>query len=168
MSESLEKLSPIGVVDTPGGREKLGGTGNGNGNGNGNGAALSLAHLTVSPEALKALPADFVKRNRILPYKIEEGRIYIATAQPGNQRLIEDIRLLSALEVKEAEAPAEQVLEKIAECYQVTVEQMIESLHPDSAAAADVKNLHDIEVMANEPTVIDLVKLIISTVLHSR
>src|SRR5947207_1243424 len=127
MSESLENLDPIGVMASSNDRS-LRPAGNG---------SVALAHIIVSPEALRALPADFVKRNRILPYKIENGTLHIATDKPGNHRLIEDIRLLSALEVKEAEAPAEQVLEKIAECYQVTVEQMIESLHPDSAAAAD-------------------------------
>jgi type IV pilus assembly protein PilB len=174
MAELLEKLNPIGSMDaSTTGREHgnsaatAAGTGTGDRNGNGK-SSVSLAHLTVSPEALRALPAEFVKRNRILPYKIEDGRLYVATAQPGNQRLIEDIRLLSALEVKESEAPPDQVLEKIAECYQVTVEQMIESLHPEQAAGAEAKNLHDIEVMANEPTVINLVNLIISTALRER
>src|SRR5439155_5899378 len=55
-----------------------------------------------------------------------------------------------------------------AECYQVTVEQMIENLHPEHDGAAEIKNLHDIEVMANEPTVINLVNLIISTALRER
>jgi type II secretory ATPase GspE/PulE/Tfp pilus assembly ATPase PilB-like protein len=122
----------------------------------------------VTPEALRALPADFVKRHRILPLRIDNGTIHIATAEPGNQRVIEDIRLLSGLEVEESEAPAADVLEKIAECYQVTVEQMIENLAPDRGSKVESKNLHDIEVMANEPTVINLVNVIISTALRER
>jgi type II secretory ATPase GspE/PulE/Tfp pilus assembly ATPase PilB-like protein len=127
-----------------------------------------MARLQVSPEALRLLPADFVKRHRVLPFKIDNGTIHIATAEPGNQRLIEDIRLLSGLEVQETEAPAPDVLEKIAECYQITVEQMIEGLHPERGQAAESKDLHDIEVLANEPTVINLVNLIISTALRER
>src|SRR5206468_2214630 len=120
------------------------------------------------PEALRALPADFVKRHRILPFKLNNGTIHIATEQRGNQRVIDDIRLLSGLEVQETEAPGAEILEKIAECYQVTVEQMIENLSPDQAATAESRNLHDIEVMANEPTVINLVNVIISTALRDR
>src|SRR6185369_13458202 len=86
----------------------------------------------------------------------------------GNQKLIEDIRLLSGLEVQETEAPGPEVLEKIAECYQITVEQMIEGLNPERGAAVESKDLHDIEVLANEPTVINLVNLIISTALRER
>ncbi len=128
----------------------------------------SLARLPVSPEALRALPAEFVKRHRVLPFKIHNGAIHIATSEPGNQRVIDDIRLLSGLEVEESVAPNSEVLEKIAEHYQVTVEQMIENLDPDGATAVESKNLHDIEVMANEPTVINLVNVIISTALRER
>ena len=82
--------------------------------------------------------------------------------------MIDDIRLLSGLEVEEFDAPAAEILEKIAECYQVTVEKMIENLNPEHGPTGESKNLHDIEVMANEPTVINLVNLIISTALRER
>ncbi len=135
------------------------------GAGKGNG---SLAKLQVSPEAMRALPADFVKRHRVLPYEIQQGTLLVMTAQPGDQRVIEDIRLLSGLEVRETEAPGPDLLEKIAECYRVTVEQMIENLQPEQGMTAESRNLHDIEVMANEPTVINLVNVIISTALRER
>ena len=132
------------------------------------GRLRSLTRLSVSAEAIRALPADFVKRHRVLPFKIHNGTIHIATSEPGNQRVIDDIRLLSGLEVQESEMPGSEVMEKIAECYQVTVEQMIENLHPERVPTVESKNLHDIEVMANEPTVINLVNLIISTALRER
>ncbi len=128
----------------------------------------SLAKLNVSPEALRALPSDFVRSHRILPFEISNGTIHIATADPGNQRVIDDIRLLSGLEVQESVASGSEILEKIAECYQVTVEKMVENLRPEHGPNGEGKNLHDIEVMANEPTVINLVNLIISTALRER
>jgi len=128
----------------------------------------SLAKLIVSPAAIRALPSDFVKRHRVLPFEITNGTIHVATAELGNQRVIDDIRLLSGLEVHEAEASDAEIVQKIAECYQVTVEQVIENLSPPSAATVEGKNLHDIEVMANEPTVINLVNAIIATALRER
>src|SRR5213595_991201 len=91
----------------------------------------SLARVNVSPEAIRMLPADFVKRHRLVPLEIRDGAIHIATSELGNQRVIDDIRLLTGLEVEESLAPAAEILEKIAECYQVTVEQMIENLNPE-------------------------------------
>lgn len=127
-----------------------------------------VAKLSVSPEAIRALPADFVKRHRVLPLKIHNGTIHVATCEPGNQRVIDDIRLLSGLEVQESEVPGSELMERIAECYQVTVEQMIGNLDPERTPTVESKNLQDIEVMANEPTVINLVNLIISTALRER
>ena len=60
------------------------------------------------------------------------------------------------------------ILKKIAEIYQVTVEKMLENLHSGSEAGAENRNLHDIEVMANEPTVINLVNVILSTAMKER
>jgi type II secretory ATPase GspE/PulE/Tfp pilus assembly ATPase PilB-like protein len=45
---------------------------------------------------------------------------------------------------------------------------MIEDLSPENTTAVESKNLHDIEVMANEPTVVNLVNLIISSALRER
>jgi type II secretory ATPase GspE/PulE/Tfp pilus assembly ATPase PilB-like protein len=128
----------------------------------------NLARLDVPPEVIRTLPAEFAKRHRILPFEITNGTIRIATAAPGDKRVIDDIRLLSGLEVEEFVAPASEIIEKISACYQVTVEKMIENLNPEKAIVGEGKNLHDIEVMANEPTVINLVNLIISTALRER
>src|ERR1039457_1145989 len=94
----------------------------------------SLARLEVTPEVIRTLPAEFAKRHCLLPFEITNGTIHIATAAPAGQRVIDDIRLLSGLEVLEFEAPATEIAEKIAECYQVTVEKMIENLNPEKAA----------------------------------
>ncbi|MGA2248524.1 MAG: GspE/PulE family protein [Verrucomicrobiota bacterium] len=127
----------------------------------------NLGKLEVAPEIIRLLPADFIKRHCLLPVAVRNGTLCLATAAPGNQRLIDDIRLLSGLEVREFQAPAGEIAAKIAECYQVTVERMIENLDPEKNNG-EVRNLHDIEVMANEPTVVNLVNLIIATALHER
>jgi type II secretory ATPase GspE/PulE/Tfp pilus assembly ATPase PilB-like protein len=126
-----------------------------------------LAHAP-SPEALRALPTDFVKRHRVLPLEILGGTIRVATAELGNSRVIDDIRLLSGLEVEEVSAPADELVERIAELYQVTVEQIVQNLNGEKGATIEGRNLHDIEVMANEPTVINLVNAIISTAVRER
>jgi type II secretory ATPase GspE/PulE/Tfp pilus assembly ATPase PilB-like protein len=126
-----------------------------------------LAKLTVAPEIIRLLPADFVKRHGILPFEITHGTLRIATAAPGNAQVIDDIRLLSGLEVEEFSAPAAEITAKISECYSVTVEKMVGNFDPEKTNG-EAKNLHDIEVMANEPTVVNLVNLIIATALRER
>jgi hypothetical protein len=94
----------------------------------------NLARLDVPPEVIRTLPAEFAKRHRILPFEITNGTIRIATAAPGDQRVIDDIRLLSGLEVEEFAAPAAEIIEKISACYQVTVEKMISTRKKQSSA----------------------------------
>ena len=138
----------------------------------GNGGTTRLAGSTskpeVSAEAIRAVPADFAKRHRLVPVSIDATTIRILTESPGQQQVIDDLRLLTGLEVEESEASAAVIAEKLAECYQVTVERMIEGMSPERAANGEAKNLHDIEVMANEPTVVNLVNLIISTAMRER
>src|ERR1700761_8351793 len=88
--------------------------------------AAESARPALAPEALRALPASFVQQHRVLPLKIQDGTIHIATSNPGNARVIDDIRLLTGLEVEEVADTEAHITARIAECYQVTVEKMIE------------------------------------------
>lgn len=124
--------------------------------------------LVATPEALRVLSADFVRSNGILPLRVEDGILHLAVPGTGNESLVENVRLLTGLEVREVAFPSEDLQERIGECYRVTVEQMIENLEAGAGAAGEAKNLHDIEVMANEPTVINLVNVILSTALRER
>src|ERR1700753_3119813 len=81
--------------------------------------AAAVSRFSATPEPPRALPAEFVKRHRVLPLKIQEGALHIATAEPGNARLVDDIRLLTGLEVTEEVYPAEEIAEIIASRYQV-------------------------------------------------
>ncbi len=132
------------------------------------GRAQRAAILPATPEALRTLGAEFVREHRILPLRIEHGVLHLATVESGDESLVENIRLLTGLEVLEVVAPEAAIQERIGECYRVTVEQMIENLHAGEGAVGEAGNLHDIEVMANEPTVINLVNVIISTALRER
>ncbi len=124
--------------------------------------------LSISPEATRLVPAEWAKRHGLLPLAVRGGTLVIATAEPLTASVIDDLRLLTGLEVEEELAGTEAVAEGIAECYQITVERMVEDLGTDGGKIAEGKNLHDIEVMANEPTVVNLVNVIISTALRER
>src|SRR5690242_9757019 len=73
---------------------------------------IELAKLEVGGDALRALPAEFAKRHLVLPFNLHNGSIDIATAEPGNARVIDDIRLLTGLEVREFEVPGDELQEK--------------------------------------------------------
>ena len=78
-------------------------------------SAAVKASLEADADAVAALPAEFIQRHRVLPVKMGGGVIVIATAAPGNQRVIQDIRLLTGLEVEEQTVDGAELLEKIAQ-----------------------------------------------------
>jgi hypothetical protein len=83
--------------------------------------ADGLARLELPPNVTGALPAEFIKRHRVLPIKIDGSTIVIATAEPANRRIVDDIRLLTGREVSQFQVEAPELLEKIAQCCQLTV-----------------------------------------------
>jgi len=127
-----------------------------------------LSALEIDPEVLQTVPASFAQQHRIIPIGLRNGILTIATASPASPRVLDDIRLLSGCDVLQHLAPESEVSEKISACYQVTVEKMIADLDPATDGTGESKDLHDIEVMANEPTVVNLVNLIVSTALRER
>ena len=56
------------------------------------GAPGSLGKRQIAPEVLRTLPTEFIQRHRVLPLEIRAGALRVATAEPGNRQLIEDIR----------------------------------------------------------------------------
>ncbi len=121
----------------------------------------------VAREVIDLLPAEFAQSRNVLPLSVDQGLLRIATTDPGNAVLQDEIRLVSGLDVEVVLAPANKIGERIRQFYELTVERMVEDLHDvDSAVAPE--NLHDIEVMASEPTVVNLVNLIISSAVKER
>ncbi|MCA8960033.1 MAG: Flp pilus assembly complex ATPase component TadA [Planctomycetes bacterium] len=129
---------------------------------------VSVRKLQIDRDALDTLPPDFVTDRQALPLALADGTLRLAIGEPGDPRLIEDVRLLSGAEVEVVLADRSELADKIAECHEVTVERMVEDLYDESDAALRHDNLHDIEVMASEPTVINLVNLIISSAVKDR
>lgn len=128
---------------------------------------VDIKGMSVDARVRSLFSADYMTRTKIVPLEFREGRLRIATSNPGCAETIEDLRLLSGHEIEEVVASSDAIDLKIAECQQVTVESLVGDLEDGGTAAAPT-NLHDIEVMASEPTVINLVNLIISSAVAER
>ena len=126
------------------------------------------SRITVPEMAVRALPLDFVREHRVLPLALDEGVLTVVSASPLDPDRVEDVRLLSGFEVRESLATEREILEKISECYEITVAKLVEDLDDDDGPELTNENLHDIEVMASEPTVVNLVNVILSTAMKER
>lgn len=128
----------------------------------------AIAPRAEAAEASRFLPAEFAQQHQLLPLGCRDGVLHVAAAAVPSPELVEDLRLLTGLEIRIEVREADAVSEGLSDSYQVTVERMIEDLDSSKAGGVEGKSLHDIEVAANEPTVVNLVNVIISTALRER
>jgi hypothetical protein len=66
-------------------------------------AALPLAAVDagqVRREAARALPLHFARRWKVLPFKVAEGSLFLATPVPPSEDLREDLKRFTRLEVR--------------------------------------------------------------------
>ena len=80
-----------------------------------------LKHVDVDPEVAHLVPEDFARRNLVLPLRRENGHIDIAMSDPNNIPLVNDLRLITGLNVAPYIASPSDILVNLTR---------IHSMHP--------------------------------------
>jgi general secretion pathway protein E len=126
---------------------------------------LSAAELPSTPPALKDLSPKYLRQNIACPIALEGKVLSVATAEPGNPLLADDLEQSLGLTVKLFVAPPSAVLEAIERAYgaNTALQKIVEGMGSSSAerdgeADEDVNHLRD---MAFEPPVVRLVNILI-------
>ncbi|MBE0539120.1 MAG: type II/IV secretion system protein [Ignavibacterium sp.] len=73
--------------------------------------------LKIEDEAVKKITAQQAFDWNILPIKIEDGFLHIATSSPSDKKLIEDISFFTGMKIKTTKMPSEIILERLKEVY---------------------------------------------------
>ncbi|MDK2971841.1 MAG: type pilus assembly protein PilB [Candidatus Sumerlaeota bacterium] len=129
--------------------------------------ALPLVSLKEDPpsrEALALLPASVAQRHRCIPVARSGGMLTLACLNPGNLRMFDDVRFATGCQVRPVLARRKDLLAALEEHYDVTVEKLVAGMRKDNddAPAQEEYFIHDLQEKASEPTLINLVNLIIS------
>ncbi|MBM3335120.1 type II/IV secretion system protein, partial [Candidatus Sumerlaeota bacterium] len=131
---------------------------------------VSLHKLELPKEMLTVLSADFVREHRIVPLERRDSALICATCDPTNFSAIEAIRYATKCDV-ELQLASERDIQEISERYfGVTVQSMIAEMTAGTGAesADDGYTIDDVRELAREPTLINLVNLIISQAIAER
>lgn len=102
---------------------------------------------SIPAEVLNILPRELIERYKIIPFKIENGRLYIYTFDPFNQDVINEVRFITKLQVVPYYAPLSaiqkaldklfpkvtEVLEEISQEEELTIEEVNEELSLEKA-----------------------------------
>jgi general secretion pathway protein E len=116
-------------------------------------------------ESFPGLSVRFLKENRVLPFKKDDGRILLAMAEPGNQELQSALEVALGAPVIPIEARAEEILELIQTVYEpgspmarLVNDLGAEEIDLESEETSEIGHLRD---MAREAPTIQLVNLLL-------
>jgi type IV pilus assembly protein PilB len=70
---------------------------------------ITLVENELDDNAFFSLPERLIRRGTLLPYRIEEGRLQVAVADPSDVILIDELRLVATMPVDLAVAPAADI-----------------------------------------------------------
>ncbi len=117
-------------------------------------------------QAFPGISVRFLKENRCLPVKQEDGRVLLAMADPENLEIRRTMEVLLAATVEPLAVPETELLEAIEAVYLPgsPMARLVNGLEQDEAEApaeetAEIGHLRD---MAREAPIIQLVNLLIS------
>tara|TARA_B100000530_G_scaffold69381_1_gene40880 strand:+ start:789 stop:2459 length:1671 start_codon:yes stop_codon:yes gene_type:complete len=130
---------------------------------------VDLPNSTIEDEAIRSLPSRFVYRNHLAPIARENGTLKVATSDPFDLYVFDEIKLLTGLEVSPVLAPRDEIDKVIKDHYGVggdTVEEMTGD--DDLALTSSEDDSQDLLQMAQEASVIKLVNEIILEAINER
>ncbi|HKR51720.1 MAG TPA: hypothetical protein VJT72_19480, partial [Pseudonocardiaceae bacterium] len=126
---------------------------------------LSAEELPSTPPALRNLSPKYLRQYVACPVALEGAVLTVATAEPTNPQLLDELQQGLGLTVRLCVAPAAAILEAIERAYgaNTALQKIIEGMGPATAdgnaeADEDVGHLRD---MAFEAPVVRLVNLLI-------
>lgn len=134
----------------------------------------NLREEKVDPKLISRVPISFSKKNKMIPLKVEDGILTVATSDPLNYEALDDLRfILGCRGVETIFSSEREIMRAINLFYEQSTdspEEMIQSLDAESSH----KILHEIEETADilevdeEAPVIKLVNLILFQAVKER
>jgi type IV pilus assembly protein PilB len=130
-----------------------------------------LKHGEVDAEAARLIPEDFARRHLVLAVKRENGHIDVAMTDPGNMLVLNDLRLITGLNISPRIAGRSDILANLSRIHSVSprlqeaarsLEESRPQMEPGRAATVDLSN-----ITANSPAV-EIVNMLITQGLRDR
>ncbi|MGE4588550.1 MAG: GspE/PulE family protein [Acidaminococcaceae bacterium] len=133
---------------------------------------LSIKYVTLSEEkiekeAIAAVPLFLAERYNILPVRKEGARLFVAMSDPTNFYAIDDVRMVSGLEVLPLLAESKDISMAINNHYGVQgrVESAVSKLKEDEIVSAAA---HDVEDTVENAPIISIVNSLIQQAVRDR
>jgi type II secretion system protein E len=134
---------------------------------------VDLATYQVDKQAVISIPAKFAKMHRIIPLNKDGRTLTVAVRTPFTVQVVDELKVLTNLEIKPVLAKAADIMGAIKVYYGVgaeTVEKLVKDTQ-QSSSAADIRepqDSHDLEEMAKSASIINYVNQLLLEAFESR
>jgi type IV pilus assembly protein PilB len=105
---------------------------------------VEITEKSVDPQATALLDRRLLRKHGVVPLRVEEGKLIVATSSPTNFYMLEDLAMLSGYPVTPVvavEDDIERVLNRV-----FTIKQEVSELFEDGAAGPDVEERPEIDL----------------------
>jgi type II secretion system protein E len=127
---------------------------------------LELSEFKIDPQVVSLIPAKFANNNKLIAIKKEKDNLTIALRNPFNVHIIDELKILTKLNIIPVLSKSEDILNAIEVHYGVGAET-VEKLVKDSQVnllTSEVKEVgaaQDLEEMAKDASIIQFVNQLI-------
>ncbi|MCC6490810.1 MAG: Flp pilus assembly complex ATPase component TadA, partial [Candidatus Hydrogenedentes bacterium] len=130
---------------------------------------IDLSEETVDRTAAGEIPSELINRARVIPVALEGDHLVLAMANPFDFQTVEHIEILTGKQVERAICTESDMAAAMQTFYGHSVERMIKHLEkPGHEDAADTTQVGHLREIASEPTVVNLVNLIVVRAIRDR
>ncbi len=124
---------------------------------------LPADELPSSPPIIQSLSPKYLRQYKVCPVAVDGSTVTIATADPTDPQLLDDLRQTLGLKVSLCVAPPAAILDAIERAYSAStpLQKIVEGMGSEDAPGEAEENVNQLRDMAFEAPVVKLVNLLI-------
>jgi len=125
----------------------------------------------VNRQAFEKLDIDFIKNNKIVPVDFEENLLVVATCEPANILVLEEVKKLAKVDLRVRVCRPEDIENvcnslSVSERLEYDVDDIISDMADVEVVHEEENKFEDLEKMAGQSPIIKFVNYLISNAIH--
>ncbi len=131
---------------------------------------LSREELPSALPAVKNLSPKYLRQYGVCPLSVETGVMTVATSDPLNPLISDDLRQATGLQIRIVVSPLDAIMEAIDRAYEgaaTTMQRIVEGMEDDRSADGD-EDVNHLRDMAFEAPVVRLVNLLVENAITAQ
>ena len=120
-----------------------------------------LKDTEIDARAATMISEKLMRRHTVIPIRVTDGKLIVATSDPSNVVALDDIRTMTGMDVEPVVSTKDDILEAIAK-YATMTDDMEEIAHDLAGDDDDIGDLNELKAQTEDAPIVKFVNLLIS------